>query len=63
MHEERYLKVIKNAVTSRGLAAVARLLGVNRSTVASVLVGRGRPCTVAAVRQAFVKNAAALEAM
>lgn len=51
------LERLRAAVAARGLAAIARELGVNRSSLASVLISRARPCTSAAVAQAFVSRA------
>jgi hypothetical protein len=62
MHE-KHLAVILSAARRRGLSAVARVLGINRATLASVLVDSARAGSVAAVRQAYIANASALEAM
>lgn len=54
---------LRAIVGRRGLAAVARTLGVPRSGLGSVLVGRGRLCTTAAVAAAYLAKARELEAL
>jgi hypothetical protein len=51
------LETLRRVVESRGLAFVARLLGIHRGTLASVLCGRGRPSTISAVAAAFIAKA------
>jgi DNA-binding phage protein len=54
------LENLRRVVESRGLAAVARTLGVHRNSLAPVLVGRGRASTQTAIAHAFLERAAEL---
>jgi len=56
MLSETTIQKLRAAAQDRGLAAIARELGVNRGSLASVLCGTGRPSTRAAVAEAFLRN-------
>ena len=54
------LNKLREVVERRGLAVIARELGVCRTSLASVLVGRGRPSTRTAIAAAYLQNASKL---
>jgi hypothetical protein len=57
------IETLRALVERKGLTTVARALGVPRFGLGSVLIGRGRHCTNAAIAAAYLAKARELEAL